>query len=194
MDRIEKVLTDYVIRKGMVDEADREIYEYGFTITAEVGLFALFSLFMALYLHMFAEGILFFIIFVPLRSYGGGLHLEKYHLCYILSCLTFSGILLVVRYSQIPIYFSFITLFLLEAVVYSLYPVENVNREVDKEEDKYFRKKLKWFLVLDIIIAAICVVLRKDKYILLIATTFLMIVITMIMGKYKNRKREMSNL
>lgn len=76
MEKAAKSLTDYVIRKGMIDEADRETYEYGFTITIEVGLFVLFCLFMMLYLHMSAEGILFLIVFAPLRSYAGGLHLE----------------------------------------------------------------------------------------------------------------------
>lgn len=85
MDRIAKGLTDYVIRKGMIEETERNIYEYGFTLTMEVGLFVLVSLFLTLYLHMFVEGVLFFVIFAPLRSYAGGLHLEKYHSCFVLS-------------------------------------------------------------------------------------------------------------
>lgn len=60
MKRITKGLTDYVIQKGMVKEEDRELYEYGFMITIEAGLFILFSLFVLLYLHMIKEGILFF--------------------------------------------------------------------------------------------------------------------------------------
>lgn len=39
MRKVAKLLTDYVIKKSMVDEADREVYEYGFVITLEVGLF-----------------------------------------------------------------------------------------------------------------------------------------------------------
>lgn len=193
MDKIAKGLTDYVIRKGMVDETDRYIYEYGFTITTEVGLFVLISLFMTLCLHMFVEGVLFFIIFAPLRSYAGGLHLEKYHSCFVLSCLTFSGILIIVRYIHLPIYFSLIAVFLLEIVVYALYPVENVNREVDREESVYFKKKLKKFLFLDMFISAGCAALKKDSYIFLITVTFLMVVVTMMLGKYKNRKRKMSD-
>ena len=51
MEKVAKVLADYVIRKGMVDEENRNIYEYGFTVTIEVGLFVLFCLLMTLYLH-----------------------------------------------------------------------------------------------------------------------------------------------
>lgn len=190
MNKVAEALTDYVIRKGMVAEQDREIYIYGFTITAEVGLFALFSLFMTVHLHMFMEGILFFIIFIPLRSYAGGLHLKKYHVCFLLSCLTFSAILLHVKYFQFPIHFLLMILCLFEVVVYALYPVENVNREVNSEENTYFKKKLKMYLLLDIIIAAICVVLNKNSYIMVIAETFFIVVVTMILGKYKSQYRK----
>ena len=188
MKRLEEVLTDYVIQKGMVKEEDRELYEYGFIMTIEVGLFVLSCLFVSLYLHMLMEGILFFLIFAPLRSYAGGLHLDKFHSCFILSCLTFSGILLIVRYVHISMLFSFIALFILEAAVYALYPVENINREVDSEENRFFKKKLKIFLAVDLLLAIICAVLKKECYVFLIAVIFFMIVVTMILGKYKNMR------
>lgn len=187
MKKLSKALTDYIISNGMIDEEDRNIYEYGFMITVEVGLFIVFSLFMMLYLHMFAEGVLFFLIFVPLRSYAGGLHLDKYYSCFILSCLTFSGILLLVKYIQVSVCVSLASLLVLEIMVYKIYPVENINREVDNEEDRYFRKRLKSYLIFDIIIALGCVVLKKDRYIFLITIVFLMVVVTMFFGKCKNR-------
>lgn len=189
MRKITKRLTRYAIQKGIVDKSDMDVYEYGFTITIEVGLFVLFVLFISIYLNMIIEGILFFIIFAPLRSYAGGLHLDKFHFCFILSCLIFLGILMLVRYIYIPIILSFIIFFILEVSVYILYPVENINREVDDGENQYFKKKLKKFLVLDLIIAVMCIALKNDRYILLVMITFLMVVMTMIIGKYKNSKR-----
>ncbi len=92
------------------------------------------------------------------------------------------------RYIRIPTYFSLIAFFLLEMSVYAFYPVENINREVDKEEDTYFRKKLKLFLIFDMFIVLVCAALKKDRYILVIVATFLMVAVTMILGKYKNKK------
>lgn len=110
-----------------------------------------------IFTYVYARNIVLY-HFAPLRSYAGGLHLEKYHSCFVLSCLTFSGVLLIVRYIQFPIWISFITLFILEIVVYALYPIENINRKVDREEDRYFRKKLKLFLLIDMIIAVACII------------------------------------
>lgn len=187
MEKISKILADYVIHKGMVNEEDRSMYEYGFIITMEVALFAIFCLIMTLHLHMFIEGILFFVIFVPLRSYTGGLHLEKYYSCLILSCITFSGILIVVKHIQMPMWVSVVVLFVLTIFVYMLYPVENINRKVDREENQYFKTKLKRFLFMDMLIAVLCIILKSDSELFLMATVFTVVVITMLIGKYKNK-------
>lgn len=187
MEKVSKVLTDYIIHKGMINEKDRHIYEYGFIITMELGVFGVFCLITALYLHMLFEGILFFVIFVPLRSYAGGLHLEKFYSCMILSCLTFLGILVMTKYIQLSIAFSFAMLCVLEIAVYMLYPVENVNRKVDKKENYYFIRKLKLYLFIDMIIAMVCIILKNGRELFLITITFLIVVITMLIGKYKNR-------
>lgn len=192
MNKIAKNLTSYAIYKGTIKETDRNVYEYGFTITIELSLFVLACLLIMLHLHMFVEGILFFIIFSPLRSYAGGLHLERYHSCLILSCLTFYGILSLVKYFCFPVSFSFIAICFLEIVVYALYPVENANRKVNEEENRYFRKKLKGFLFWDMLISAVCVALKKNSYVFLITVTFLMVAVTMMFGKYKNWKRKIS--
>lgn len=170
MRKVAKLLTDYVIKKSMVDEADREVYEYGFVITLEVGLFLVASLFIALKLDMVLEGIFFFVIFSPLRSYAGGLHLEKFWICFVLSCLTYITTLLVVKNLCLHEFVSLIVLFALEVFVYVLYPVENRNREINEEENKCF----------------VCTIFEKDSYFLELNIIFLIVVITMLIGKCRN--------
>ena len=97
MERIARLLTKYVIKKGMIREEEQEVYTFGFLSALEMGLSIIVSLFLAAMLHMLFEGILFFVIFIPLRSYAGGLHLEKYWSCFVLSCLTFCAVLCLVK-------------------------------------------------------------------------------------------------
>ena len=167
MRKVAKLLTDYVIKKSMVDEADREVYEYGFVITLEVGLFLVASLFIALKLDMVLEGIFFFVIFSPLRSYAGGLHLEKFWICFVLSCLTYITTLLVVKNLCLHEFVSLIVLFALEVFVYVLYPVEK-------------------YLCLDFFIGIVCTIFEKDSYFLELNIIFLIVVITMLIGKCRN--------
>ena len=186
MKRVSSVLTDYVIHKGMVEEKDREMYKYGFTVALEFSLFAVFCIFMALYLDMPVEGIIFFIIFSPLRSYAGGLHLESFQACFALSCLTYSAVLTIIKYIQIPALLSFTILITLELLVYALYPVEHINREVDEEENRYFKKKFIKFLCFDTIVGVICLALKKEKILVEIVIIFSVIVITMTIEQYLN--------
>ena len=188
MEKTSKVLADYIIKKGMAEEKDREVYEYGFVVAMESGLFVLACIIASLYLHMIVEGGLFFMIFVPLRSYAGGLHLNKFYSCFALSCLTFWAILMVARNAHMPIVATAIIIEILEICVYLLYPVENINRTVDSGENRRFRKRLEKVLFMHLAIAIVCVVLNYERYIVVIAATYVMVVITMIIGKWKAEK------
>ena len=186
MDKAAKILANYVIQKGTVKEDEREIYEYGFTIVMETVLCIIVCFAISLALHTFFEGLLFFVIFVPLRSYSGGLHLDNYWSCFSLSCLTFF-IMLLGKYFDCSIYVELIFFFLSEVIVFNLYPVENINRAIDADEDKQFKKRLKQFLVIDGTMAIIFSILGWSKYLNIITMTILMIAITMAIGKCKNK-------
>lgn len=188
MEKIAKKLADYVIQKGTIEEEEREIYEYGFSIATEMLLCILVCFSTSMILHTFVEGILFFAIFIPLRSYAGGLHLNNYWSCFSLSCLTFFIIMMLGKYLEFPIYIALIIFFLLEIVVYNLYPVENINRIVDADEDKQFRKRLKQFLIVDGTLAIVFAIVGWSKYLQTFMFTLVMIVVTMVVGKCKNKR------
>lgn len=187
MEKMAIFLTDYVIKKGVIENTERNLYKYGFQVSLEMGLCILICSAIAGALGMGMEGILFFIIFIPLRSYAGGLHLDNYWSCLFLSCLTFSVILMICKIWRIEAYVSFFILLLLILFVWILYPVENVNRDVDEKENLYFRKKLRRYLLLDVIISIACMALHKETYLLLCMVTFFMVVVTMLIGKMKNK-------
>lgn len=188
MEKIAKKLADYVIQKGTIEEEEREIYEYGFSIATEMLLCILVCFSISMILHTFIEGILFFVIFIPLRSYAGGLHLNNYWSCFSLSCLTFFIIMMLGKYLEFPIYIALIIFFLLEIVVYNLYPVENINRIVDADEDKQFKKRLKQFLIMDGTLAIVFAIVGWSKYLQTFMFTLVMIVVTMVVGKCKNKR------
>ena len=187
MYRASCLLADYVIKKGMADEAERDVYEYGFQIGIELGCFVLYCTVLAAYMDMLIGGALFFLIFTPLRAYAGGLHLERFHSCFILSCLTYSAVLLLVKHVHVPQILAFVLVVAFQGAVYLLYPVENENRKVDEEEDRYFRKKLCIFLGLHLGLAAFCLAVGWDKYLFEIFLVYFIVVSTMVIGKAKQK-------
>ncbi len=189
MQRASKFLADYVTRKGMVKDEDREIYEYGFLLLLELRIFALFCILIMVCLQMYVGGIMFFVVFAPLRVYAGGLHLGRYWQCLVLSCLTFLTVMLIGKYIYIPAYLSAIALIVLEILVYLAYPVENVNRKVDECENRYFKIRLGRFLGFDFVLGLLCVLTDRSDYLLQIVVVFIVVVITMFMGKCKNSRQ-----
>lgn len=174
-------LADFVICYGREKE-DREIYEYGFQTGLETILSFCICVILAYSMGMIKEGILFFVIFIPLRAYAGGFHFAKYILCLLCSCITFFGVLYIGKIITIPsILFLMIPVLLL--CIRLLYPVEHVNRQVDCEEEKFFKKKLTLYLSIDFIIFIMLFFLKKESLLSIILLTLLLIVITMGVGK-----------
>lgn len=66
-----------------------------------------------------------------------------------------------------------------------LYPVENINRNVDIYENEQFEKRLKIFLMINIIIGIVFAIIKKYIYLNTIFYTIWLITITMVIGKYK---------
>ena len=78
MKRVFAFLTDYLIKKGLVQEEDRPIYEYGFQILIEIFLWVLCCTIIAALTCSLIELCIFFIIFFPIRSYAGGFHFRYF--------------------------------------------------------------------------------------------------------------------
>ena len=166
---IAEKLTDYVIQNGNIKDEERSIYVYGFQVALEQTVCYVICFLGAIFLKAIPEGIIFFIVFVPLRSYAGGLHLNRYWSCLLLSCITFFSICLI----------------FLEIVILKLYPVENINRNVDIYENAQFKKRLKIFLMINIIIGIVFAITKQYIYLNTIFYTIWLITITMVIGKYK---------
>lgn len=93
MEKIAERLAKRLLRENLISESMVEIYQYGLVRLLEIGCAVLTSFVICLGMRMLKEGILFFLFFIPLRSYLGGFHMEKYWQCYIMSCFTLFAVL-----------------------------------------------------------------------------------------------------
>ena len=182
---IAEKLTDYVIQNGNIKDEERSIYVYGFQVALEQTVCYVICFLGAIFLKAIPEGIIFFIVFVPLRSYAGGLHLNRYWSCLLLSCITFFSIITLSKYLWFPAYLEMICLIFLEIVILKLYPVEKININVDIYENAQFKKRLKIFLMINIIIGIVFAITKQYIYLNTIFYTIWLITITMVIGKYK---------
>jgi accessory gene regulator protein AgrB len=188
MEKISGIFTDYILKKGIISEEDYNIYLYGFGSFLEILINIICSICIAVFLNMVKECILFFLFFIPLRSYNGGLHLTKYYSCLLFSCLTLLSVLLVIKYFTLgsPISFALFLFSLIQIKVIG--SVNHPNRPVNAKEDIYFCKKANLTLILSFIIAIIYAIADSKKFLSLESLVFVLVAITMLIGKFVNDK------
>lgn len=185
MNKVAEILTQMLLKNQEIEESEYSVYKYGVTIFLEKTIYFLICLCIVVIFKAPIEGILFFITFTPLRVYAGGLHLEHFCSCLILSCLTFLFVIWSAQIVDIPIGISDLVTCLALALIRFLYPVENRNREVDDEENAVFKRRLNYSILFEIALVILLSFLRSKKAVGVISMTSILVTVTMICGKIK---------
>ncbi len=180
MDRLSTKLTNYILLKGVIEENDFEIYQYGFQRFLELFINIMCSIIIAILLNMKLECIVFFLFFIPLRSYSGGFHMEHYLSCLFLSL---TGILCIVKYFSATLPLSCVLYFISLAVIKIIGSVNHPNRSVDKEDNLFFNKRANIILLASLIIFAIFLLSNNTRYLFLEALVFTLMSVSLIIGK-----------
>ncbi len=183
MEYLANILTIYIFNKDLIDEKNIEIYRYGFQCFLEISLNIISCIIISCLFHMIPECIFFFFLFIPLRSYGGGFHMNSYLACFIGSCLILSFTLLAVKYFDLPFYTSFLLYTISTVLLIIIGPVDHPNREVDTEENHIFKKKALLTVFFSFLTASIFLFTNNRRYMFLQSIVFLFVLITSIMGR-----------
>lgn len=182
MEHIAKKLTNYIYEKEIITEDLVEIYQYGFQCFLELSVSTICSIIIALFLGMLPECLFFFLFFIPMRSYGGGLHMKTYLACFIGSCIILASSLLAVKYFTIPILISFMLYLLAAILILVIGPVDHPNREVDAQENRTFIKRTYCTTLISFLLALFFIFTQNTRYMFLQAIVFVFITATSLIG------------
>lgn len=187
MRRLAIKLTDYILDKGTINQESYEIYCFGFQTAMEMISCIVVSMTISVKMHMLLEYAIFLSIFILVRSYAGGLHLDSFWACFLCSCLVQAGVLLIAKNYELSRNMSFFSILNTLLAIKIIKPVEHVNRPLDQSAKNYFQKKLNIILRGIFLISMIMFGLKMDKYLSLIALTMIVIVASMLIGKWKHK-------
>lgn len=185
MNFLSKRLTEYILEKGIIEKCNYEIYQYGFQIFLELSLNILCSIIIAVVLDMKIECIFFFLFFIPLRSYNGGLHMDRYLSCFLLSCTTLALTLLIVKHFTVDPIFSYLLYAISVFIIIITGPINHPNREVNSEENIRFKAKTNITLALGFIISITFLLLSNHRYLFLEALVYALVSSTLLIGRLK---------
>lgn len=183
MEDLAKKLTDYIYQKEIITEELVEIYQYGFQCFLELSVSTICSIIIALFLGMLPECLFFFLLFIPMRSYGGGLHMKTYFACFIGSCFILTSSLMAVKYLTIPTPISFALYLFAAILILVIGPVDHPNREVDAQENRTFIKRTYFTMLISFLLALFFIFTQNTKYMFLQAIVFVFISATSLIGR-----------
>lgn len=191
MKRLSEKITDYIIRAGAISEESYAIYQYGFQIGLEMLSCFLVCLGIAIYLHMILQFLVFTGVFMLLRTYAGGLHLNSYFGCFICSTAVQTLVLLIDSYYTVMLPIAWGIILISSILILNNAPVENINRELDEEEKRYCKKITIKVLAGIIIFLCGCTMAHLNKIVSLVSLTVLTVLISQYIGmiKYKIEKK-----
>lgn len=185
MKHLSEKITDYIIRAGAISEESYAIYQYGFQIGLEMLSCFLGCLGIAIYLHMILQFLVFTSIFMLLRSYAGGLHLNSYLGCFICSTAVQTILLLIDSYYTVVLPIAWGIILISSILVVNNAPVENINRELDMDEKRHCKNVTTKILVGILIFSIGCTIAGLNKIVSLISLTILIVLISQYIGMIK---------
>ena len=185
------MLVQQLIRYGMIESQEAEIYRYGF----EILIYFIVNVLIAFVLGgIFGEWIgtgLFLGCYCTLRQFTGGYHAKNYLLCTLTFATIYTVTLILIHYlSFLEIRWLIVVgLGLSFYTIYRLAPLEHPNKPLQREEKVYYRK-ISLMMVFFVIVTVICLLLIRALLTFLLYPVFAVfwIALLLILGKLFNKK------
>ena len=133
-------ITKKLVDINIIEEADSELYEYGFWQGGVLFFNFLTVIFLGILSNMLLESIIFLVFYGTLRTIAGGYHARTQHTCYILSILLMIVVLTILKIFPVNIIVCCILTILSISVIFILAPVQDENKLLDETEKIVFKK------------------------------------------------------
>lgn len=169
-----------------IKEEDKELYKYGL----RQGIFIIINLLTTILLgYIFKnvwQAVIFMIAYSPLRVYAGGFHTKTQLRCYIFSIFLTIAVIYANRYIPETNLNIIIITIISCIMVFSLSPVEDRNKPLDKTERAVYRKRSLYVLLFEVILIVLLLCIGFKFVALSVSISLLALSLMLIAGKIKN--------
>lgn len=178
MEKLSIRITEFLLKKQYIEESMYNIYQYGMQMTLEMGFSFITSVFICCMWGKIIEGIIFFVIFIPLRSYLGGFHMKNYRTCYICSCITLVAVLGLSSFE--PYYY--ISWFILSISIIMIF-IEAKRERMKDAEGRHFYPKICMIILIILIIGIAFTILGSSSKLFLLACTNILVAVSKLLER-----------
>lgn len=154
--------TKYLLKKNVISDEEKELYEYGLFMIISYIVFFLISILFGIVLDIPFSSILFYISFCLVRNFAGGIHANSEIKCNIITTVSIliSEILIKVFIDYSLVNISFVMLIISSICLCVIKPVATSHKKISQQEKLHFHKKVIVLTVFALIIAAISLIIN----------------------------------
>ena len=181
--RSTEFLLRYMDKKQKIPEKKYELYKVSLQISIEIFINLVLSIAIGSAMNMFKECILFLGMFILLRAFAGGAHLENALACAVFSILSLIGILILIARIQVENKILFFGIMGAMVTIKLLAPVEHVNRPLREGERERFAKRLNIVLAATCIMSIVSLILEIAWVLKVCAVTQSFMIFILVAGK-----------
>lgn len=179
-------ITNYLICKKVIKDDDREIYQYGFEQVFSSLLNIATMLLLGIILGKIYQSLVLILSFMALRSYSGGYHANTPLHCYLLTVMSISAALSIMKFITIDRFICLGLLVLSSVVILLLSPIGSKNKPLDEIEKIIYRKKTIIVWSVETCVSIVFIILDITEIHIAITLAQVIISIALIFGKTKN--------
>ncbi len=149
--------------KKMIEKSDRDYYEYVLIMMIERIIAIGSLLIISVIFKQFLPTVAFLTFFLSLRKRTGGYHADKFWQCYLLTIITYIGVVRVApALSETP-HMMYILLFFAVLVIEVFGTVNHPNINLDKNELRETKKAARLLVLIEIGIIAVLIMLKMNQ-------------------------------
>lgn len=156
-------LVNQMEEKKMIEESSREYYEYALIIMAERVIAVGTMLILGIIFKQFLPTVAFLIFFLSLRKRTGGYHADKFWQCYLLTIMSYIGVVQVASVLSEKSHIMYALLLLAVFIVEVIGTVNHPNIDFDENELREAKKAARLLVLIETGIIAVFAVFKMNQ-------------------------------
>ena len=156
-------LVDQMETKRIIEAANREYYEYALITMSEHIIAVGTMLVISTLFKKFLPTVVFLVFFLSLRKRTGGYHADKFWQCYLMTIITYIGVIRAAAILSEKSYIIYALLFFAVLIIETIGTVNHPNIDLDKDELRETKKAARLLALIEVGIIAVFIALKINQ-------------------------------
>lgn len=177
----------YLVKNNVIKEADIEIYSYGLNQMFVMGFNLLTTFILGILFDMLLETFVFMAVYVPIRTYAGGLHMSTQVRCYFASVVMIVLALFVIGSIDNNYMLCLLLSVTSGIIILKLAPVQDSNKPLSEGEKISYGKRTKSFVIVAIMATFAGIFIGRPELYTPMSVGILFLAVMLVLGYIKNK-------